>query len=334
MPLNGRRRTRVASGVGLAVLALALVAVGAGVVRAARSGDDDVASAPATHTEQAEPTGRSAPPEPTPPPEPTESATPIAQPGSAEQAWEPLVPGTSWQWQIDGEPIDTTVLDAVDNPRKMFDVDMESTDAATIARLHDKGIVVVCYLETGGWESYRADAGAYPASVLGNAVDGYPEERWVDIRQIDVLAPIIAARLDDAAAKGCDGIEPDLDDSYTANTGFPITMADQIAFNTATIELAHDRGMSMGLKNGPDIAEQMAPIADWALTESCNLYDECAGYAAFVALGKAVFDAEYTAEGMTLDDFCPADAAAGFDGLLKESSETLHAYPWAACPGG
>jgi len=303
MVLDGRRRTRVASGVGLAALALVLVAGGAGVIRAARAGDVD-ASAPAV------------------PPE------------SAAQAWTPLVPGTSWQWQIDGEQIDTTVLDAVDNPRRMFDVDMEATDAATIARLHDKGIVVVCYLQTGAWESYRADADAYPASVLGNAVDGYPQERWVDIRQIDVLAPIIAARLDAAAAKGCDGIEPDLDDSYTADTGFPLTMADQIAYNTAMIGLAHDRSMSMGLKNGPAIAEQLAPVADWALTESCNLYDECGGYAAFVALGKAVFDAEYTAEGMTLDAFCPADAAAGLDGILKESSETLHAYPWAGCPVG
>ena len=213
----------------------------------------------------------------------------------------------------------------------MFDVDMEATDAATIARLQADGIYVVCYLETGGWETYREDAPAYPESILGNAVDGYPEERWVDIRQIDVLTPIIGARLDAAAAKGCDGIEPDLDDSYTADTGFPLTMADQIAFNTAMIELAHSRGMSMGLKNGPGIAEEMASVADWALNESCNLYDECGGYAAFVAAGKAVFQVEFSAEGMSVEDFCPADDAAGFDGILKESSETLHALPRVAC---
>ena len=37
---------------------------------------------------------------------------------------------------------------------------------------------------------------------------------------------------------------------------------------------------------------------------------------------------------MTVDAFCPAATAAGFDGLLKESSETLHAWPWEPCPRG
>jgi hypothetical protein len=290
-----------------------------------RAASATVAGSPGAATRDARPTPRPTSSTSSTTAEPASGASPVAA------VWQPLVPGTSWQWQIDGEAIDETVLDGVDNPRKMYDVDMEATDAATIARLQAKGIYVVCYLETGGWESYREDAGAYPESVLGNAVDGYPEERWVDIRQIDVLAPIIAARLDAAAAKGCNGIEPDLDDSYTADTGFPLTQADQITFDTAMIELAHARGMSMGLKNGPEIAEEMAPVADWALSESCNLYDECGEYAAFVAAGKAVFQVEYSAEGMAVADFCPADNAAGFDGILKESSETLHALPRAAC---
>ena len=61
----------------------------------------------------------------------------------------PLTPGTSWQWQIDGSTIDETVLDGVSNPKKMFDIDMFTTDAGTIQRLHAKGIYVVCYVETG-----------------------------------------------------------------------------------------------------------------------------------------------------------------------------------------
>ncbi len=65
-------------------------------------------------------------------------------------AWKPLVPGTSWQWQIDGNPINEKVLDGVNNARKMYDVDMELTDAGTIQRLKAKGITVVCYMEVGG----------------------------------------------------------------------------------------------------------------------------------------------------------------------------------------
>lgn len=254
-------------------------------------------------------------------------------PGTATaQAWKPLAPGVSWQWQIDGKAIDETVLDGVSNPRKIYDVDMEATGADAIARLQAKGIYVVCYLETGAWESYRSDAASYPSSVLGNAVSGYPNERWLDIRQIEVLRPIIARRLDAAKAKGCDGVEPDLDDSYTQATGFPITRDDQLRYNAAMIDEAHRRGLSMGLKNGAGIAVEMSKIADWALNEQCNRYAECEGYKAFISAGKAVLNVEFTQpDNMTLDRFCPYDNSANFDGILKLSSQTLAALPRGAC---
>ena len=113
-----------------------------------------------------------------------------------------LTPGTSWQWQLDGAVIDETVLDDVRNPKKMFDIDLFAADAATIRRLHAKGIAVICYMETGAWEGYRPDASRYPEEVLGNHVEGFPEERFVDIRQVDVLLPILEARLDTRRFEG------------------------------------------------------------------------------------------------------------------------------------
>jgi hypothetical protein len=246
-----------------------------------------------------------------------------------------LSPGTSWQWQIDGGPINETVLDSVANPKKMYDIDMFTSDAATIQRLHSKGITVACYMETGGWENYRPDAGSYPAVVLGKSLSGYPDERLVDIRRLDVLMPIISARLDMARSKGCDGIEPDLDDTYTYNTGFPLTMQDQLSFNKAVADLAHQRGMSIGLKNGASpggvFEAAVAHFADWALNEECNQFDECGGYRAFIAQNKAVFQVEYIGSGATPAAVCPPDNAANFDGILKLSSETLAALPRIAC---
>ena len=262
-----------------------------------------------------------------------DSSNPAAK--LAAPTWKPLKPGTSWQWQIDGNKINETILDGVANAQKMYDVDMENTDAATIARLKAKGIYVVCYMETGGWEQYREDAAQFPEGVKGKPINGFPKERWLDIRQVDVLFPIMKARLDKAQAKGCDGIEPDLDDAYTRKqsvTGFPLKKADQLKYNTALVGFAHDRGMSMGFKNGPEFAEDMAGIADWALNEECNYFGECEGYLKFIALGKAVFNVEYSEpNGSTLASFCPADNDANFDGLLKKSSETLGALPRAAC---
>jgi hypothetical protein len=250
-----------------------------------------------------------------------------------------LTPGTSWQWQIDGKTIDETVLDGVTNPKKMYDVDLFATDPSVIARLHRKNITVICYMETGGWESYRPDAGAYPAGVLGNVVSGYPDERFVDIRKTDVLRPILAARLDLAAAKGCDGIEPDLDDTYNGyQTGFALTMDDQLTFNKMVADLAHERMLSVGLKNGASnggtFETKMEQFTDWALNEQCNQFAECDGYRVYVAHGKAVFQVEYTSEGARAEDVCPADNSANFDGLLKLSSDSLGALPRVACRYG
>ena len=249
-----------------------------------------------------------------------------------------LTPGTSWQWQIDGSTIDETVLDGASNPKKMYDIDLFATDAATIQRLHAKSIYVVCYVETGSWENYRPDAASYPPSVLGNTLAGFPNERLVDIRQISVLQPIIAARFDLAKSKGCDGIEPDLDDTYNGyNSGFPLTMLHQLAFNKAVADLAHARGMSIGLKNGASggaFESAMVQFTDWALNEECNQFGECAGYNVYIAANKAVFQVEYTASGTTAAQICPADNAANFDGILKLSSESLGALPRIACRNG
>ncbi len=46
-------------------------------------------------------------------------------------------------------------------------------------------------------------------AVLGKNLDGWAGERWLDVRRIDLLTPIMRARLDLAVTKRCDGVEPD-----------------------------------------------------------------------------------------------------------------------------
>jgi hypothetical protein len=264
---------------------------------------------------------------------PTTAVPPTTLPAPPNSV-KPLRPGTSWQWQIDGETINETVLDGVANTQKMYAIDLFETPAATISRLKSKGIVVVCYVMTGASESYRPDASSFPASVLGKSVGGYPQERYLDIRQVDTLLPIMTARLDLAKSKGCDGIEPDLDDIFLESSGFPLTMADQLKYNRAVADAAHARGMSIGLKNGATggvFEKAMSEFTDWALNEECNRWNECAGYEIFIAQGKAVFQVEFSKSGATLASFCPKDNARNFDGLLKYSSDTLAALPRAAC---
>jgi hypothetical protein len=264
-----------------------------------------------------------------PPPDPGTGGGSTGGGGTTTGSWKKLTPGTTWQWQISGT-LNKTILDGVNNTKKMFDIDMENASAADVSALKAKGIVVVCYLETGSWENYRSDAGSFPASILGKTMNGYPDEKYLDIRS-QTTKDLIVKRLDVAKSKGCDGIEPDIDDAYfegSGATGFPITYQDQVSYDTYMANAAHARGMSMGLKNGADaqFVKDMLPAIDWVLNEQCNQYTECDVYAPVIAAGKAVFQVEYSVQPTS---FCSKDNAANFDGLKKTTP--LDATPRTAC---
>ena len=158
------------------------------------------------------------------------------------------------------------------------------------------------------------DADDFPASVLGRNLDGWPGEKWLDIRDIDSLGPIMAARLDLAVEKGCDGVEPDNVDGYTNRPGFDLKPEDQLNYNIWLANAAHERGLSIGLKNDVDQVEQLVDHFDWALNEQCFQYNECELLLPFVEAGKAVFGVEYSGNS---SNFCPKANAMNFDWLKK-----------------
>jgi hypothetical protein len=212
---------------------------------------------------------------------------------------------------------------------QVYEFDGDETPASTIeaVRWHPGPPHVLCYIGAGTWESYRSDAGAFPDSVLGKVVKGWPDERWLDIRQIEVLAPILRARLDTCAAKGFDGVDPDNVNGYTNDTGFPLTAADQLRFNRWLAAEAHARGLVVALKNDGEQAAALAPDFDAAVAEQCVEYDECELYSPFVAAGKPVFDIEYSTAPAA---FCPVAARLQFTIIGKH--ESLDAYR-IGCPG-
>jgi len=223
--------------------------------------------------------------------------------------WQPGV-NTSWQWQLDGD-IDTSF--DVD----MYDLDLFETDPSVLQKLKEDGRFLVCYISAGSWEDWRPDAGEFPAEVLGNKYLGWPGEKWLDIRQIDKLKPILHARLDKCAAKGFDGLEPDNIDAYTNNTGFPLTYQDQLTFNIWLAGEAHARGLSIGLKNDSEQVHDLLPYYDWALTEDCFEGNWCEELLPFIQAGKPVFAAEYTDTDITLAEFCPLAREMNLSAILK-----------------
>ncbi|HEY9107539.1 MAG TPA: endo alpha-1,4 polygalactosaminidase [Roseateles sp.] len=199
-------------------------------------------------------------------------------------AWVPTISDT-WQWQLKGV-VNTSYAVAV------YDVDLFDTPQATIDALKAAGRRVVCYFSAGSSENWRGDFARFTSTDMGNALDQWPGERWLDTRSSNVRA-IMLARLDLAASKRCDGVEPDNMDGYTNGPGFALTADTQLDYNRFIANQARARGLAVGLKNDIDQLTALEPYFDFAVNEQCHQYAECDGYAVFTTKGKPVFNAEY-----------------------------------------
>ncbi|RED51445.1 endo alpha-1,4 polygalactosaminidase [Aestuariispira insulae] len=238
----------------------------------------------------------------------------------AESPWQPSGQ-LRWDWQL-SEPI------KLDRTLDVIDLDLFDTDAKTVTQLKARGIRTICYINVGAWENWRPDRHAFPKDILGHDFDGWEGERWLDIRQIDQLAPIIRARFDLCRDKGFDAIEPDNMDAYQNGTGFAISRDDQLRYNRWLAQEAHKRGLSIGLKNTPDLAAELADQFDWALTEECFAESWCGDMQPFLQSGKAVFATEYEDQAINADQFCAHADRLGLSGLIKKHA--LDAW-WRPC---
>jgi hypothetical protein len=239
-------------------------------------------------------------------------AVAVAAP-SAGARWSPPV-GTAWQWQLD-RPLDVSV----DAP--VYDVDAFETTAHQVDRLHNLGRHVICYVNAGAWERFRRDKDKFPDSMLGRALDGWPGERWLDIRRIALLAPVMKARIAMCARKGFDAVEPDNIDGYQNRSGFPLAGSDQLRYNRWFARHAHRKGLSVALKNDLGQTEALVGDFDFAIVEECFQYKECGKAVPFIDGGKAVLEVEYK---LDRADFCAKALSLGFSSMKKR----LSLGPW------
>ena len=215
-------------------------------------------------------------------------------------------------WQIQyTDNIDLT-LDV-----EIYNLDLFDVDSTTISQLHERGIFVMCYFSAGSFEDWRIDTHQFPIEVLGKGMEGWPGERWLDIRRIELLKPVMESRLDLAAQKDCDGVDPDNVNGFENDTGFPLTYKDQLNFNTFLANAAHERGLAIGLKNDLSQIPDLLPYFDWELNEECFSYNECQVLLPFIQAGKPVFVIEYE---ISAEEFCPQANKFNFNALQKNRS--------------
>jgi len=219
-----------------------------------------------------------------------------------------------WDWQIGRTfPRQRTGRRAVD----IYDVDGFLTTRAQIRRIHTSWQAAtlahpktVCYLDLA-WEDYRPDGSSlFPAATLGKVYFGFPQERWVDFRQLDALKPMLTERIAMCARKGFDAVELDDIDSFDppSTTGFFLTPGDAQNYLAFAYNLVHSYGMTVLWKNNPRLVRWGTRYTDGAVVEECVAFPPCSAWHAFTAdktpaqpTGKWVGEAEYGADHVVCD---------------------------------
>ncbi|KAI0427156.1 glycoside hydrolase superfamily [Xylaria sp. FL1042] len=253
-------------------------------------------------------------------PSPSAASSSSSSSGSASIT-QPSI-GTTWDY-----PLGFSLTTSNANKSTIFyPVDLENTSADTIAALQGAGHTIVCYFSAGSVEDYRSDADEFPASAIGNTLDGWPDEKWLDTRDATVRS-IMAARIASAASKGCVGVDADNIDAYENDPGFDLTEDDAVDYVKYLAQTAHDAGLAYGLKNGGAIVDRVVDVAEWAINEQCAEYTECADWAPFVEAGKPVFHVEYTdsddatsVSAAQMQKACAADGQSGFSSIVKHNT--------------
>ena len=222
--------------------------------------------------------------------------------------WHPAA-GLSWEWQLTGEPDPDLRGDVID-------IDLE-VDHSIVDGYHAQGTRVICYISVGSYEDWRPDADRFPEETLGKEYEGWSGERWLDIRRLDLLAPIMLARLDACAQKGFDAVEPDNMEIHTNDTGFPLSYQDQLRYALWLAEAAHQRGLAIGQKNAPDQTGDLVEAFDFAITEDAFYYGWAEELLPYIRAGKPVLAAEYTDLPGDFEADCRQAQALGFSLILK-----------------
>jgi hypothetical protein len=221
---------------------------------------------------------------------PMPAPEPCVAPASGACWYPPHLDSTNhpmrWDWQIGRvTPLERTGSGAVD----IYDIDGFLTTTAEIDQIHTTWQAAtlphpkaICYLDLA-WEDYRPDGtatqygGGFPADTLGKVYYGYPQERWVDFRQLDALEPMLDARIAMCAQKGFDAVELDDIDSFepASTSGFNLTPGDAQNLLAWLDNEIHRNGMTVLWKNTGILSWWGRDYSDGAVVEECYVYSEC-----------------------------------------------------------
>jgi len=229
--------------------------------------------------------------------------------------WKPVA-GESWQIVL-LYPLNNTSTDV-----SVYDIDLFDNPKSTIDNLHAQNRKVICYFSAGSYEDNRPDSSQFAANDKGRELAGWPGEHWLQTNSTNVRK-IMKSRIQLAKSKGCDGVDPDNVDGYDNDNGLGLTASDAVEYIGFLADTAHALNLSIGLKNGGSIVQNVIDLMQWEVNEQCAQFNECGLYRPFIDANKPVFQIEYPKSAPNIvisakKSSCNNPGAAGFSTILKD----------------
>ncbi|MDX2094269.1 MAG: endo alpha-1,4 polygalactosaminidase [Kofleriaceae bacterium] len=255
------------------------------------------------------------------------------RPDSPTVTWWRPMPGTVKNWDVQlAAPFDVSAA------RTMYDLDLWAVTPATtidhgdgapvtvpagplagtieMLKARSPKPVVICHVLTGAVRLTDPDASKFPGfeasppddpdppaanSVIGWSTPAGEGERFLDIRASSraQFQALIWKRLDLAKQIGCDGVEADRNDMIMLQPGWSLTPSDQTSWYVEVAMQAHQRGLSVGLKNGntvPGQIDELVSSFDWMMVERCGEFEDCDSARPMLNLQRAVLAIDYQSD--------------------------------------
>lgn len=222
---------------------------------------------------------------------------------------------STWEWQLSA-PFDLS------HEVEIYDVDPDNHSGEEIAALNARGVKTICYVSVGTLENGRDDGDEFPAEVIGKVYGDWPDERFLDIRQLDVLLPLMKARFQRCKDMGFAAVEPDNQDVHDNESGFPVTSDDTIAYVKALADIAHEIDLEIGQKNIPELTGALVNSLDFIVTEGCFVDGWCEQTLAYTEAGKPILAAEYSDTDVDFNAACAWGKEHAVSFILKDRDLT------------
>lgn len=233
--------------------------------------------------------------------------------------------GSSWDILLNSGSSAGNMKKVTDHAVSIIDIDLFDTDKQTIADLKTNK-KVLCYFSAGTKEDWRPDIGDFQSGDVGKNMEDWAGEAWLNVKSTNVRN-IMKKRIQQAAEKGCDGIDPDNTDGYGNNQdGFGYGKGPYVEYLKFLAQEAKNNGLAIGLKNSIDVIGDVIDVMSFAVNEQCHEYGECARYKPFTDHNKAVLNIEYGGNA------CDSPAGVKLSTLIKPEDQGLNSLG-GACAG-